>query len=209
MLSISFQPLRDRRVPYRRGRAACRGQPSYDWEAKKIELRRGTSLSAKAVNLPHHGSKYDCSSDVLDQLFAPDGKRFAISSGSGISHLLHKSHSSVWSERLEAFAIARYRTVARTMGPGGGDQFEDIAAMSGRPCQFAFLGRRQVGLRQNKRTLVRSEEILIDSSPPRDQLNTRTRLASTPRLKPWAAEESRTDARKLLAAWQRPWEGLN
>jgi hypothetical protein len=58
-----------------------------NWEArKKFELRRGASLSARAVNLPHHGSKYDCSPGVLDQLFAPDGRRFAISSGDGVSH---------------------------------------------------------------------------------------------------------------------------
>jgi beta-lactamase superfamily II metal-dependent hydrolase len=58
-----------------------------NWEARqKFEARQGTSLSASAVNLPHHGSKYDCVSGVLDQLFARDGKRFAISSGDGYSH---------------------------------------------------------------------------------------------------------------------------
>jgi hypothetical protein len=45
------------------------------------------------------------SSDVLDQLFAPDGKRFAISSGNGVSYLLHTSHSGVWSERLRLLPL--------------------------------------------------------------------------------------------------------
>ncbi len=58
-----------------------------NWEIRKrFEQRRGASISARAVNLPHHGSKYDCGAGVLDQLFAPDGKRFAISSGDGVSH---------------------------------------------------------------------------------------------------------------------------
>jgi hypothetical protein len=58
---------------------------NWEWR-QRFELRQGSSISASAVNLPHHGSKYDCAPSVLDQLFLPDGKRYAISSGDGQSH---------------------------------------------------------------------------------------------------------------------------
>ena len=38
------------------------------------------------VNLPHHGSQNGCSPDVLRQLFADTGQRFAVTSADGQSH---------------------------------------------------------------------------------------------------------------------------
>jgi hypothetical protein len=58
-----------------------------NWDLRRrFEQKQGSSLSARAVNLPHHGSKYDCAASVIDQLFVSSGKRIAISSGDGASH---------------------------------------------------------------------------------------------------------------------------
>jgi hypothetical protein len=58
-----------------------------NWEVRRRhEERSRRALSAQAVNLPHHGSKYDCTPEVLCQLFAPVGQRFGVTSADGISH---------------------------------------------------------------------------------------------------------------------------
>lgn len=58
-----------------------------NWDIRrKYEANKNISVSAHAVNLPHHGSKYDCTTDVLNQLFAATGYRAAITSADGISH---------------------------------------------------------------------------------------------------------------------------
>jgi hypothetical protein len=58
-----------------------------NWRIRRRYEHRGEKkLAAEAVNLPHHGSKYDCTGDVLNQLFSGDGRRFAVTSADGISH---------------------------------------------------------------------------------------------------------------------------
>jgi beta-lactamase superfamily II metal-dependent hydrolase len=58
-----------------------------NWEARRrYERNKKTSLSGDAVNLPHHGSKYDCEPAVLTQLFSPTGRRVGITSANGITH---------------------------------------------------------------------------------------------------------------------------
>lgn len=53
---------------------------------KRFETNRNETIEAHLVNLPHHGSKYDCPPDVLSRLFSHDGHRVAITSANGISH---------------------------------------------------------------------------------------------------------------------------
>lgn len=58
-----------------------------NWESKRrFEIRRGAAFGAPIVNLPHHGSRLDCDSDVLEFLFCKNGDRFGISSADGNSH---------------------------------------------------------------------------------------------------------------------------
>ncbi len=53
---------------------------------KRYRERRGAVPSALVVNLPHHGSKLDCDKEVIDELFASAGTRYAITSAGGVSH---------------------------------------------------------------------------------------------------------------------------
>lgn len=53
---------------------------------KKYEVQSGKSISAKAVNLPHHGSVYDCPPEVLSRLFSGDEDRYGLTSAGGLSH---------------------------------------------------------------------------------------------------------------------------
>ena len=46
----------------------------------------GRPIAARVVNLPHHGSAYDCDASVLTQLFGNSGDRVGISSGNGLTH---------------------------------------------------------------------------------------------------------------------------
>lgn len=55
-------------------------------DRRRWEVNRNLSISALAVNLPHHGSYRDCDEDVLTQLFAATGERAGISSANGHSH---------------------------------------------------------------------------------------------------------------------------
>jgi hypothetical protein len=58
-----------------------------NWIARqKHERNRNQPIAGHAVNLPHHGSKKDCSPNVMSQLFAADGPRIAITSANGQSH---------------------------------------------------------------------------------------------------------------------------
>ena len=61
---------------------------NWNWRKSHFERTSGLRLSAQAVNLPHHGSKADCSSEILRQMFDKDQSqpRFAISSADGQSH---------------------------------------------------------------------------------------------------------------------------
>ena len=57
-----------------------------NWETRRrYEQRRSERLSGNAVNLPHHGSKHDCTPEVLEQLFS-QADPFGITSADGISH---------------------------------------------------------------------------------------------------------------------------
>jgi len=58
-----------------------------NWQTRRrFEEHRQKTLDGHAVNLPHHGSKYDCSPEVLAQLFSMDGERYGVTSANGISH---------------------------------------------------------------------------------------------------------------------------
>jgi hypothetical protein len=58
-----------------------------NWAARRrYERNKNTSLSGDVVNLPHHGSRYDCNPDVLTQLFSAAGRRVGISSANGMTH---------------------------------------------------------------------------------------------------------------------------
>jgi beta-lactamase superfamily II metal-dependent hydrolase len=58
-----------------------------NWAARRrYERNKNTSLSGDVVNLPHHGSRYDCDPDVLTQLFSASGRRVGISSANGMTH---------------------------------------------------------------------------------------------------------------------------
>jgi hypothetical protein len=58
-----------------------------NWEVRRrYERNKSISLSGDAVNLPHHGSKYDCEPDVLTQLFSATGRRVGLTSANGITH---------------------------------------------------------------------------------------------------------------------------
>ena len=48
--------------------------------------RRNHSTNGNAVNLPQHGSKDDCSDQVLDHLFQTDGEKTACISTNGLLH---------------------------------------------------------------------------------------------------------------------------
>lgn len=53
---------------------------------RRYENDRGRPIAARVVNLPHHGSAYDCDASVLTQLFGNSGDRVGISSGNGLTH---------------------------------------------------------------------------------------------------------------------------
>ena len=58
-----------------------------NWELRRrYEQNRNDPIDAQVVNLPHHGSKYDCDDSVLTQLFASGGDRVAVTSANGLSH---------------------------------------------------------------------------------------------------------------------------
>jgi beta-lactamase superfamily II metal-dependent hydrolase len=58
-----------------------------NWRTRrKYEEHRKAKLNGHAVNLPHHGSKYDSPPEVLTQLFASEGDRYGITSANGSSH---------------------------------------------------------------------------------------------------------------------------
>ena len=58
-----------------------------NWQTRQRYERNSTKkLSGDAVNLPHHGSKYDCTPQVLSQLFYTAPRRFGVSSADGASH---------------------------------------------------------------------------------------------------------------------------
>ncbi len=61
---------------------------NWTWRRDRFERSRRSRINAHVVNLPHHGSKIDCSPAVLKQLFTSDGgtPRFAITSANGQSH---------------------------------------------------------------------------------------------------------------------------
>ncbi|WP_409192433.1 MBL fold metallo-hydrolase [Bradyrhizobium sp. RDM4] len=55
-------------------------------DRRRWEKNRGVAINAKGVNLPHHGSRTDCSDEVLAQLFSASGERAGVSSANGHSH---------------------------------------------------------------------------------------------------------------------------
>jgi beta-lactamase superfamily II metal-dependent hydrolase len=58
-----------------------------NWAARRrYERNKQKGIAASIVNLPHHGSKYDCLPDVLTQLFISTGDRAAVTSANGMSH---------------------------------------------------------------------------------------------------------------------------
>jgi beta-lactamase superfamily II metal-dependent hydrolase len=77
-----------------------------NWYARrKFENNRNQTVAAALVNLPHHGSKYDCPPDVLSGLFSKDGERAAFTSANGLSHPDHEV--ILW---LEANGVLPYCT---------------------------------------------------------------------------------------------------
>jgi hypothetical protein len=58
-----------------------------NWERRRrFELGRKMTTNAPLVNLPHHGSRLDCTPSVLSRLFSADGLRMAFTSANGVSH---------------------------------------------------------------------------------------------------------------------------
>jgi beta-lactamase superfamily II metal-dependent hydrolase len=58
-----------------------------NWDdRRRWERNRNSPLNASVVNLPHHGSRHDCSDEVLLQLFASRGDRAGVNSANGHSH---------------------------------------------------------------------------------------------------------------------------
>lgn len=60
-----------------------------NWRLRRrhFEKNAGREISASAVNLPHHGSRTDCSEEIIDQLFSrADTVLYGISSADGLSH---------------------------------------------------------------------------------------------------------------------------
>jgi beta-lactamase superfamily II metal-dependent hydrolase len=58
-----------------------------NWESRRrFESNKNISIKGQVVNLPHHGSKYDCDDGVISQLFSNTGDRFAITSANGLTH---------------------------------------------------------------------------------------------------------------------------
>jgi len=55
-------------------------------DRRRWERNRNVSISARAANLPHHGSHHDCTDEVLAQLFASSGDLAGVSSANGHSH---------------------------------------------------------------------------------------------------------------------------
>lgn len=49
-------------------------------------IRGGIEINGHVVKLPHHGSKYECDSKILDHLFASEEEAIAILSADGQSH---------------------------------------------------------------------------------------------------------------------------
>jgi beta-lactamase superfamily II metal-dependent hydrolase len=66
-------------------------------DRRRWEKNRNASLNASIVNLPHHGSRYDCPDEVLLQLFASHGDRAGITSANGHSH--PSFEAITWMER--------------------------------------------------------------------------------------------------------------
>lgn len=62
-----------------------------NWSARRrFEDHGNHAVQSPAVNLPHHGSKYDCTDEILSRLFAQDGEQFAFISANGLSHPDHE-----------------------------------------------------------------------------------------------------------------------
>jgi beta-lactamase superfamily II metal-dependent hydrolase len=55
---------------------------------RNFEAKTKSTIASHGVNLPHHGSKYDCTEEVLTQLFGHDdtSSRYAVTSGDGERH---------------------------------------------------------------------------------------------------------------------------
>jgi len=77
---------------------------NWDWR-KRFEEGQNKFVQAPLVNLPHHGSEYDCSPEILSRLFAQSGFRAAFTSANGLSHPDHEV--ILW---LEANGVMPYCT---------------------------------------------------------------------------------------------------
>lgn len=61
--------------------------PYENWlEHKRQNARRVQELQASVVKLPHHGSKKDCKSNVVEYMFNSEQERYACISANGRSH---------------------------------------------------------------------------------------------------------------------------
>jgi beta-lactamase superfamily II metal-dependent hydrolase len=58
-----------------------------NWKLRRrYETNKNAAINAQVANLPHHGSRRACTSEVLTQLFSDGGRRIAVTSADGQSH---------------------------------------------------------------------------------------------------------------------------
>lgn len=128
-----------------------------NWSERLLWAKRGgRRASARMINLPHHGSKYENTDEFIDGYFDRGDTRFAVVSADGQRH-----PDQEVIERLEAQGIAPYCT---NLMPVCGANVQMLRNLAGVPPSLAKLIRETAEPRRKPQPCQGTIELTIEAN---------------------------------------------